>query len=513
MKSQTILKSNTIEIISSSRILLPILLLGLLLGLLGISHPLHVDESYSVLLTNGSFSNLISRLQYSAHPPAYMVLLTGWRAVVGESETALRCLSLLFYLLTITAVYYTGISLYGQTVAWVASVFYAVSPLAISQAKFLRPYSLLSLVCVLSTVFLLQICSAKRLPRSRLALYLLCLCVGTFTHYWFFFVIFAHAVLWVSVFRCRFYQQVIPGVVFSLLPFLALWLPILKSQLVANPASWLPTPGVGEFFTILLEFYGGSDALLLYAAVCLLVVVRLRFNKSIVPNISFKVPRAQRSKYQILQLILLIVVMLATPIVVSQIVKLYFIRYTVIALFALSLVLGIVVARFVQPSLLLPFILSLVTTVVVLEARSKLNEPNVSDKKLASFLAEKIQPGDTIVATSLSIPGLRYYLRRFGQIPDVNIIGFPREIELHPAWRNQEVSRQRHSALNREAKKLVSTLHTKPQSSSIWLLYGNDLEISAPVAEQLIASFTLQAQHRVAGDWSTQVFEFQGQKP
>ncbi|HEX8682577.1 MAG TPA: glycosyltransferase family 39 protein, partial [Ardenticatenaceae bacterium] len=102
---------------------------------------------------------VLSIIQYTASdwgpPPVSYLLLRGWGQLVGESEFALRSLSVFFGVLSLPLLYQAGRYLLHCSVGLLASFVLALSTLHIAYSQELRPYSLLLFwVVVVALAFL-----------------------------------------------------------------------------------------------------------------------------------------------------------------------------------------------------------------------------------------------------------------------------------------------------------------------------------------------------------------------
>ena len=187
------------------------------------------DESLShYRATNGSWGALLSnemrflsgtelvRITPDNHPPLYFVLLRGIVSVAGESEFALRYLSLASGVLLVAALYACGVRALGQTGGALAAAFGALSPLYLWAQQEARPYALGTLLATLSFYALLrtvQECAilGRNQPRSWRAwrrelcwpsLYLVLASAALLTHYQALLLLPAHGLI-ILLARCR----------------------------------------------------------------------------------------------------------------------------------------------------------------------------------------------------------------------------------------------------------------------------------------------------------------------
>lgn len=90
-------------------------------------------------------------------PPLYAVLLNQWMHLFGYSDLAVRSLSTVISALSLSAVFFFANKFLGWRAAIFAGIIQAVSPFDIHYAQEARMYSLIELMAVLSSGFLLMI--------------------------------------------------------------------------------------------------------------------------------------------------------------------------------------------------------------------------------------------------------------------------------------------------------------------------------------------------------------------
>ncbi|MBI2865620.1 MAG: glycosyltransferase family 39 protein [Chloroflexi bacterium] len=111
------------------------------------------DEGYSLHLAGLDWLSLVRVTATDIHPPLYYALLKVWVWLVGNTEFALRYLSLLFGVLMVPANYALASRLFGRRIAGVAAVLAAFSPLYVYYSQELRMYTLLGLSSLLALYF------------------------------------------------------------------------------------------------------------------------------------------------------------------------------------------------------------------------------------------------------------------------------------------------------------------------------------------------------------------------
>ena len=106
------------------------------------------DEPYQFALAQRPFGEMLSLFGYEANASVYSVLL--WPLVrIGESEELIRSPAVLFGILAVPAIWWTGRTFVTDRVGLMAAALMAVSPMAVFQSQFARPFTLIiCLACV-----------------------------------------------------------------------------------------------------------------------------------------------------------------------------------------------------------------------------------------------------------------------------------------------------------------------------------------------------------------------------
>lgn len=91
------------------------------------------------------------------HTPLYFLLSRAWIGMVGHSIASMRFLTACFSVLVLPCLYWLCRELFSSpTAGWIAMAWVAVTPLHVLYAQEARPYSLLSVMIVLSSALLLR---------------------------------------------------------------------------------------------------------------------------------------------------------------------------------------------------------------------------------------------------------------------------------------------------------------------------------------------------------------------
>jgi uncharacterized membrane protein len=118
-------------------------------------HSLWVDELFSIRYARLSPWALLADVAANDnHPPLYYLLLHVWVLLFGESEFAVRSLSVIFGVLTVAVVYRFGTALYDERTGVLAAFVLAIASFSIYWSQEARMYSLLPLLAAVSVYHL-----------------------------------------------------------------------------------------------------------------------------------------------------------------------------------------------------------------------------------------------------------------------------------------------------------------------------------------------------------------------
>ncbi len=103
------------------------------------------DEGNSYVQATRSFADIAANAARDIHPPGYYWLLAIWRALVGESEFALRALSAFASVISVAFAYAVGRRLSGEFAGLTAALLTAINTFSLYYAQETRMYALLAL--------------------------------------------------------------------------------------------------------------------------------------------------------------------------------------------------------------------------------------------------------------------------------------------------------------------------------------------------------------------------------
>ena len=141
-----------------------------------------------------TFNGMIDFLcHHESHPPLFYVLMRIWLGLFGDSETSALVLPVVLGVALIPAAYLVGDRVFSPPTGLIAAILISVSPRLVGYSGMVRPYSLLSLLCLLSTYLLWN--ALKGRGARTWVLYVLATLAMLLTHNWAWMVLAAHWIL------------------------------------------------------------------------------------------------------------------------------------------------------------------------------------------------------------------------------------------------------------------------------------------------------------------------------
>jgi hypothetical protein len=244
-----------------------------------IDGPFWIDEGLSVGIASRPIEDIPGALAQDGSPPLYYALLSVWMSVAGDSDAAVRALSLLVALLAVPAAWLAARALAGERAAWIAAVLVAANPFLTYHAQEARMYALALLLALLAAALLpLAVVQGRGRAYAGLAVTLVLL---LYTHNWGLYVLAAAGAAGLVAARAataparerRRLALCLALVVCAYLP----WLPTLVEQARHTGAPWSAVPGPLALADVLDLTLGGAvlgAAVLLPAGLGLVRAVR-----------------------------------------------------------------------------------------------------------------------------------------------------------------------------------------------------------------------------------------------
>jgi 4-amino-4-deoxy-L-arabinose transferase-like glycosyltransferase len=234
------------------------------------------DEGNSARIAERSLPLIIAGAGGDIHPPLYYIVLHYWRAIFGETEFALRMLSVACGVGLVFFTYLLARRLFNPRVGLIAAALMACSPFAVYYSQEARMYVLLAFEAVVSTWALTGIVdfgfrisdshvadaqvgqSKIGNQKSKIAFYVLATAAGLYTQYAYPFVMIAQGVavlIWLAGAQARRAQvrviALYAAVNVAAIALFVPWLPIAIRQVT----SWSVTPQNYQLGQAMLDAY------------------------------------------------------------------------------------------------------------------------------------------------------------------------------------------------------------------------------------------------------------------
>ena len=413
------------------------------------------DEATSWYLASHSLGDMLRLGAQETSPPLYIVLLKGWMAVFGDSEAALRSLSVVAGIATLIVAWRWARDALGETEAWIAGIVVAFSPLLVANSRDARMYSLEGLFATSAWwVIWLLIAHGDDWTRRRRAVAGIALVLLVAGEVWTLSLGIPNAVLQLAfalvalIWLRRRASVLAAGCVVIGALSVTPWLPNLIAAATNGHPFWTPRPDVGALTSTFRDWFvgqtGGSWGLVvLFAAVALFgLASMLRGVRTGQPGDGDGL-RAAPSHWRGRLLALALVLDLGLVPTVwgySQLHSIYDPRYLgsavppfAIAVGAASAALDRLLRRRFRVARLAPtgalaslIVLPLICTTAIASGQSVLDsrqdagsEPG---REVAQELAALVQPGDVVIAMNAQtyFP-LAYYLDTTGEVQRLEI--------------------------------------------------------------------------------------------
>jgi len=450
---------------SHNRILLILLAGAVFLFFYGSGQAYRSDEVWSLRIVALPYSQMMVEIRNDIHPPLYYWMLAAWTSVAGTDEIAVRALSILLMLGAAAAVYFWGRDRLGERGGLVAAALFIASPLSGVAAQMVRMYGLLVLCSAVSTGAYLRISGGDARKRDW-ALYIAANIAGSFTHVWFFFLLFAQGCAYLVFRRTKGLGWMIAAAVASLAPYAVLWMPVLLKQVqkTSSALAWVPAPGFSE---------AGQTVLLLGG----LFLVAIPFLMSWWTAAG--VNRVKAAEPAFIALIAVVV-----PFLLSQVKPVFWPRFTIVALPALAMS----IAAFAPAVRRHYFETGLVVAAAIFTVMVSLAISRCDSRTTAAYLARTTQTGDVVLFTNLSRLPIDYYWDRIQPDRRVQERSFPGEIDTHPGFAGTLNSVEARTKLSQEAVMLTAELKSR-SPYRVFLLHGYRPAEDAPIKNVLDTQF------------------------
>lgn len=242
---------------------------------------IRLDEAQSIWQTSRDLPGVLSTIAKDVHVPLYFVSLHYWEVVFGTDLITIRLFSLIFFLLSIPAIFYLAKSAYSTRVAYGSALLVSVSPFLQWYGSEARMYSLLLLFTIVSHFLFIKLWkSPSSLSWFGFGLVTI---LGLSTHFFFSFVVLVQLFFYLThrdLFRASaVWKFTFVGLTATVCGGAWLVYRYIAGAGLSNPA--LSKPTSFDFFNVFSNFFIGfqTDALNTFALSLwpLLVLVAFTF--------------------------------------------------------------------------------------------------------------------------------------------------------------------------------------------------------------------------------------------
>jgi len=224
------------------------------------------DEAFGAYMIKFNFAEIARYTAADVHPALYYWILKLWSMCFGNTELALRSMSMLFGGISIIFGYLLSHRLFNKNVARISLIFMVLSPMLVRYSQEMRMYTLLTAIAFAATYVLTFAINTKR--RLPWIIYGILVGLGMWTHYFAALIWIAHWLWRADIIRrisakgkflkTFFSKEWILAHIIAVGLF-AIWLPFLIFQLLSIQISgfWIPaiTPDTLTNFLTNVIFY------------------------------------------------------------------------------------------------------------------------------------------------------------------------------------------------------------------------------------------------------------------
>ncbi len=461
-----------------------------------------IDEAFSFYVA--TTREMLRALLIEHTPPLYYLLLRGWVAVAGSSESALRLLSALAGTLFVAAIIWAGRELVAPAVGLWTGLMAAVAPIHIYYSQEARAYALLTFALALTYAVLGRALEKNTWPWWMLGSAAALLALST--HYFGLLALLPTAAIvwsWPAERRWRRYLVAMLGSGLLFLPWV-LWSFFLTPR--SRPAiawiqrvwertpPWLAIPRSLEVFALgsqadfrliflkqftTLEFPAGLRLLGLTVLVLLGLWVASPWGDR-----NLGVPGLLRRKVALMTLLMF---PLAVLWLVSFIRPVYAVgRYDIVAFPAFALLVGLALWKLQRVPRAGHLLAPLAALLLLIPIGTKLflyyRAPSDGDAQAtAQVLDAGVADGDVVVFTGLRGLPVLYYLSRLGfrweagqcraeaSVRRFSCRMYPRETERFPGVLNVSRVLASTDAVREDARDFLAGL--RPLAGSLWMVF------------------------------------------
>ncbi|MDB5254652.1 MAG: rane protein-like protein [Candidatus Nomurabacteria bacterium] len=224
---------------------------------------LRLDEAQSLWQTSHSLAKMYNIIGQDVHVPLYHTILHYWQVFFGSRVPVARLLSLVFFILSIPALFRLTKLLYGEEAAIFAILLFSISPFMNWYGNEIRMYSLFTLMVILNLYYFIRIYKERDTPEqqgSAWVWYGVTALLGIYSHYFFFFALTSEVVLFLShrslfpSYALKRFLVIASIMIISFLPWI--WY-VMHLGTISNSSPLLQAPNSVNIFNTFSQFLFG----------------------------------------------------------------------------------------------------------------------------------------------------------------------------------------------------------------------------------------------------------------
>ena len=362
------------------------------------------DEGYTMMLIKHDVVGIIERTARDVHPPLYYLVAHAWQFIAGDSEFAIRGLSVIFGVGTVIVAYFIMRKLFSEKVARLSALFLALGPFLIRYSDEARMYAMATFLIVLATWLLILAVEKNYFKKTQWiiwSLYGITAAAALYTHYYVVFLIPVHIgyVIWkqgfLNVLKNRKWWA---GNILAVALF-APWVPSLLAQFTrVQSGFWIPPVDAETLPNTYLQFLAfGSNSLAPWIEVIIALAISAAVVAAIVINKKNRGSLLFLTAWFAVPLVLVIIISLSRPV--------YYDRYFTFSAVAFSCLLAATIYSFdkFKPSRYIkPAIIVILCAVFISGIGSVYSAAGWSRmREVGSYVSTNYQTGDAIVSAEL----------------------------------------------------------------------------------------------------------------
>jgi mannosyltransferase len=425
--------------IEENYLLLLIILLGVVLRIYNLGgESIWLDEAYTIEISKHDPVGIIREIfrDNENHPPLYYSIMHYWMILFGDSAFAVRFLSVIFGVMSITAIYKVAEFLFNKNTALISALILATSVFFIKYSQAARGYSLMAFLSLLSFYFLLRLLDHKSFKFT--VFYLVTSLLLIYTHYYALLIIASQ-----NIFVLTGYILSRDKKIMSLRRWIMLQLVLLLFYLpqlfffvragAIKEGYWITAPNLKMLPGTIYNYSGSWPLFILLSILCVFAVVNpikiFRMN-SLSGYIKSLYDKSGVSRLSDIQKLYLLVVWLFTPIIVPFLVSVLItpvlqLRYTIggAAAFFILAGKGAGNLRNTMVSMAIALVIIVFSLVNVYGYYGEVDKHQW--RETVNYIESVADTGDVImVYPSYDLKTGLYYLKR----DDLEMIGLSREL-------------------------------------------------------------------------------------